>query len=339
MYFCLVVAAAFTGSSALVLRDVDADVKQTPTASELCPCVGVEGREGNVMQPINSSMKLSIVAAEEYGSTCKAWDDDNYPGCKDGQTPGKGKEWCAMAWCYVDPCNCNITPAPVQSFSFSDSQVQGKPLYYSYDTCGGSDQWSEENNDESCVAQTDQNSCEALSKCAYENSMCVKKELLDVCTSEKDTDVWGSNDCQCVGITNRTGFSIARAGADGENPVHYPPGVGSWCNAWEQYVDYPGCTGDNPPDWCSQKWCYVDPCQCNIADDPVITFSFPDAKYQGKALFYSYSTCGGSDSWTGSNNDGACVNQNDQTACDNLASKCSWTGSKCVGKDIVDACN
>lgn len=27
---------------------------------------------------------------------------------QEGQTPGKDQGWCAEAWCYVDPCNCEL---------------------------------------------------------------------------------------------------------------------------------------------------------------------------------------------------------------------------------------
>eukprot|EP00928_Gymnodinium_smaydae_P044766 TRINITY_DN2987_c0_g1_i1.p1 TRINITY_DN2987_c0_g1~~TRINITY_DN2987_c0_g1_i1.p1 ORF type:complete len:370 (+),score=46.95 TRINITY_DN2987_c0_g1_i1:64-1110(+) len=338
-------ATISTGASALMVHEAKSNKLLAGLGAPQCPCVGVVGRRGQVMQPINSSLKLSVVVAEEYGSTCKVWDDGNYPGCKDGQDPGKGNSWCAQSWCYVDPCNCNLTTAPVQSFSFPDSKVQGKPLYYSYDTCGGADEYSVENNARSCVAQTTKAACEGLQadgapKCAWSGSQCVKKELLETCTTPADSDVWGNQDCPCIGVSNRTGFS--NANAEGST-VDYPPGVGSHCKAWEQYVNYPGCEGDNPPSWCSTKWCYVDPCNCKLNDDPVISYSFPDAKYQGKSLFYSYSTCGGSDSWTASNHDDACVNQKDQSSCAGLmkdgSNKCAWKDGTCKGKDIVDSCS
>eukprot|EP00928_Gymnodinium_smaydae_P057323 TRINITY_DN4057_c0_g1_i1.p1 TRINITY_DN4057_c0_g1~~TRINITY_DN4057_c0_g1_i1.p1 ORF type:complete len:350 (-),score=60.82 TRINITY_DN4057_c0_g1_i1:201-1250(-) len=339
----VLLAAAAVGASAMMLQKPQQN--SNLLGSPQCPCVGVKGREGFVEQRINRSLKLSVVVPEEYGAECRKWDDDNYPGCKDGQDPGKGKEWCAQAWCYVDPCNCNLTTAPVQSTSFHASKVQGKPLYYSYDTCGGKDSYSVENNHISCVAQTAKATCEALKadgkpKCAWSGSECVKKELLETCTTPADENVWGNKDCPCIGISNRTGFSNAHAG---NRTVDYPPGVGSYCKAWEQGVDYPGCEGSNPPSWCSTKWCYVDPCKCKMKDDPVLSFSFPKAKYQGKYLFYSYSTCGGSDSWTASNNNVACVNRKDKASCaklkkDDGSKKCAWTGDACKGKDIVDSC-
>jgi len=340
----LLVTVASTGASALMLTK-SAGRGVAGLGSPQCPCIGVAGRAGKVMQPINASEKLSVIVPEEYGSVCKVWDDGNYPGCKEGQDPGQGNSWCAQSWCYVDPCNCNLTTAAVQSFSFPDSKVQGKPLYYSYDTCGGEDGFSVENNNRACVAQTSQNACEALEadgkpKCAWSGSDCVKAELLETCTTPVDEDVWGSADCPCIGVSNRTGFSTADAG---DTTVDYPPGVGSWCKAWEQYVSYPGCEGENPPSWCSTKWCYVDPCNCKLNDDPVTSFSFPNAKFQGKALFYSYSTCGGSDSWTSTNHDDACVNQADATSCGTLkkdgSNKCAWQDGKCKGKDIVDSCS
>merc|ERR1719162_233298 len=58
--------------------------------------------------------------------------------------------------------------------------------------------------------------------------------------------------------------------------------------------------------------------------------------FQAKAIFYSYEACGEKDKWTGGNRE-ACVNQKTGGACMRY-DKCAWTGSKCLGKELVEVC-
>jgi len=46
--------------------------------------------------------------------------------------------------------------------------------------------------------------------------------------------------------------------------------------------------------WCVAKWCYVDPCNCDASDLTMSTFF--GNRTGGGALWYSYATCGSSDS-------------------------------------------
>jgi len=45
--------------------------------------------------------------------------------------------------------------------------------------------------------------------------------------------------------------------------------------------------------WCNQKWCYIDPCNCDAADATKSDY-FPGE------LFYSYGTCGDKNTYTAS---------------------------------------
>merc|ERR1712083_898540 len=47
-------------------------------------------------------------------------------------------------------------------------------------------------------------------------------------------------------------------------------------------------------DWCTEKWCYVDPCKC---DAPGVTESTAFQSHD-QAPSYTYSTCEGTDTWT-----------------------------------------
>merc|ERR1719382_1620043 len=75
----------------------------------------------------------------DTGATCKAWDHNVHPDCHEGSE----KPWCKNTWCYVDPCNCDLPEGqPEQAFLLRGALYQGKPIYYSYETCGSTDQWA-----------------------------------------------------------------------------------------------------------------------------------------------------------------------------------------------------
>lgn len=67
-------------------------------------------------------------------------------------------------------------------------------------------------------------------------------------------------------------------------------------------------------DWCDEQWCYIDECNCNAADASQSTYFGAD-----KIMFYSYSTCGGSDTYT-SEETGVVKGAKDCVAGDNSAS-------------------
>eukprot|EP00930_Biecheleria_cincta_P032091 TRINITY_DN2225_c0_g1_i8.p1 TRINITY_DN2225_c0_g1~~TRINITY_DN2225_c0_g1_i8.p1 ORF type:complete len:499 (+),score=70.06 TRINITY_DN2225_c0_g1_i8:998-2494(+) len=53
----------------------------------------------------------------------------------------------------------------------------------------------------------------------------------------------------------------------------------------------------NSSSWCvGQKFCFVDPCNCNQADIAVSNY-FPASKNGGVPAYYSYATCGGVNIW------------------------------------------
>merc|ERR1719217_1918567 len=48
---------------------------------------------------------------------------------------------------------------------------------------------------------------------------------------------------------------------DEKNLLTYSPNVGATCQAWES-TTHPDCLKDgDKPSWCSEKWCFVDPCK------------------------------------------------------------------------------
>jgi len=163
------------------------------------------------------------------------------------------------------------------------------------------------------------------------------KELVQ--QTELDASVVGNEACRCIGVANSSGSVVATYPQGNMSiGVVYPSDVGSHCNTWDLHSG-PDCvaTGGPQPDFCSQKWCYVDPCSCGLDSPPTTSLMLSGATYHGKTLYYSYATCGGEDSFTSSSHATACVNQESESNCSAL-SKCAWTGEKCLGKELATAC-
>eukprot|EP00931_Biecheleriopsis_adriatica_P021251 TRINITY_DN1394_c0_g1_i6.p1 TRINITY_DN1394_c0_g1~~TRINITY_DN1394_c0_g1_i6.p1 ORF type:complete len:624 (+),score=112.37 TRINITY_DN1394_c0_g1_i6:925-2796(+) len=274
-----------------------------------CPCVGLDNISGVTDVIISSKVKAQYPAS--LGSRCEAWDDDMEPlSCKDGKDPGTGNGWCSQQWCYVDPCNCDIETKPKQSSYLPDGAYQGKPLYYSYATCGGIDTWNDQQ--EVKMPEADDSMCKGI---------------------EGET-TWGKAECRCIGIGGQSGSTNVTIN---KTQVAYPADTGTECKTWD-LINHPACSGNKTeiPDWCEKRWCYVDPCSCSLDTPPKISSYLPEATFSGRTIYYSYDTCGSSDTWTAANHKSACVNQVSNESCSALP-KCAWTeAGKCLGKDFVD---
>jgi len=310
----IVVFALALSSEAAVLRNgTDPNLKSLilapksgPYGLASCPCIGIDSREGEAMATIKGGKQVPYPA--DLGGRCKAWDATNHPKCP-------GEDWCKAKWCYVDPCNCNeVSPYPKPSNYLPDAQYQGKPVHFSYATCKGMDSYSETG--------------------AGSNYETIEK----VCAVQVDAAKWGHEDCRCVGIAPQAGNM--KVDIDGKQ-VAFPADTGGQCKAWEQ-ANHPECKGASAPAWCDQQWCYVDPCKCKSGIPPKTSSYVRDSNYQGKPVYYSYATCGGTDSWTAGNNKEACINQEDEKACAKMA-KCLWrpekVGGSCLGKELVEVCS
>jgi len=147
----------------------------------------------------------------------------------------------------------------------------------------------------------------------------------------------GNPECRCIGLDNVPGSTNVKI--DGRK-VAYPGDLGSTCDNWDRNT-HPLCKGSDAPKWCFQRWCYVDPCSCNIDELPKVTMYLPKASFQAKSLYYSYETCGSKDFFTKEHNKGACTNQESKESCLDLklasgSNKCAWTGKVCLGWEIVE---
>jgi len=279
----------------LVLSAVGEDHRRESVSAffgdTLCPCIGFDNINGETTVTFDEDKTVAYPA--DLGSRCEPWDDRRHPtSCAEkDQEPGLGKGWCKTKWCYVDPCNCNLDVLPKVSDYIPDARYRGKPLFYSYATCGNPDGFTEK------VPQV------------------------------------GSPGCRCIGFDNIPGTT--EISFDGKT-YEYPAEIGGSCRAWDD-VTHPECNGKKPPSWCRAHWCYVDPCSCNLKGGvvPKISAYLPKASFTGKGLYYSYETCHSPDTWTEKGNPQACVNQETKDECD-TNDRCTWTGTRCLGNELVD---
>jgi hypothetical protein len=309
----IVLFASALCADAALLRNVSSPVgvksllmapKSGPYGLPNCPCVGLDAVEGKVDAVIDAKTGKTHPYPADMGARCEAWDAKNHPKCP-------GESWCEAKWCYVDPCNCDkVSPYPKPANYLPNSQYQGKPVHFSYATCDGMDSYSETG------AGSD-----------YE-------QVEKTCAAPVDSATWGHEDCRCVGFAPQEG--TMKVDIEGKQ-VDFPADTGGQCKAWEK-ANHPECKGSSPPSWCSQSWCYVDPCKCKSAAPPKVSSYVPDANYQGRPVYYSYEACGGTDSYTSTEHKSACVNQKDKEACGKL-SKCAWNGKDCLGKELVEVCS
>lgn len=281
---------AHTSSSAVVANGQGA----VHYGDTKCPCIGFDNIDGETMAEVNvgHGRKVQVSYPADLGARCENWDDNRYPGCREGEFPGPGKGFCAQSWCYVDPCQCGIDVLPKLSAFTPDATYRGKPLFWSYESCGGSDMFT------------------------------------------KKAPKIGNPHCRCIGFAGVSGTTEISF-KDGKM-VEYPADLGTSCKAWDDDF-HPECTGDDQPNWCKARWCYVDPCDCQLPGGavPKISSYLPDATFTGKNLYYSFESCGSPDTWTEEGNPDACVNQMEEKVCVKNT-RCAWTGDRCLGTELVN---
>jgi len=318
------------------------------TGSAQCRCIGIDNLPGNVTVALGGHQ---VQYPLSFGTHCDAWDAGVHPDC----TGFNSAAWCGQHWCFVDPCSCNLATTPVVSSYFPDALSNGRPLYYSYATCGAVDHFTAESHDTACVNQASLSACSALDRCEWTlDRGCVGRDLAGAncaVTRRSDQAVLGNTTCPCIGIGGRNGTAEVTTIA-GHGPVSYSGNIGSQCSAWDD--DHaPDCQGpaDTRPSWCHTSWCYVDPCNCGLDVAPKVNTYFPNARYHNNRVYYSYATCSGSganqgaaDTYTVTNNPNACVNQHSQVDCEAQGSGCLWalvsvsSGYQCRGRELATMC-
>eukprot|EP00933_Yihiella_yeosuensis_P038511 TRINITY_DN32447_c0_g1_i1.p1 TRINITY_DN32447_c0_g1~~TRINITY_DN32447_c0_g1_i1.p1 ORF type:complete len:387 (+),score=61.91 TRINITY_DN32447_c0_g1_i1:140-1300(+) len=285
-----------------------------------CPCIGFEEQRGNIMVKLNASANGFAKYPGNLGAHCADWDNGLEPNhCQVGQQPGENNGWCSQKWCFVDPCNCDISVKPKTSSYLPQALYQGKRVYYSYATCKGKDTWNKKQK----IPMT---------------------ELKDtaVCKSKLPELEWGKEDCRCVGIAGMPGtFNFSYK----SKSVVYPAETGGKCKPWDAQrnpdcIVKPNKTVKDLPAWCSKPWCFVDPCKCRLGKPPTHS-TYSVAKLNGRPLFFSYDTCGAElpPASQVEVQGAACVRQSTEESCTKL-DNCAWGGDTtgCSSAELVKVC-
>jgi len=245
-------------------------LKQSPDLGKsACPCVGIGNVPGNLNVTVGG--EIFDQYPREMAASCKAWDEGLYPGSCTGETPAS---WCSSKWCYVDPCECDadaIGDSPKKSTYFPNGMYKGHELYYSYVTCDGTDTYSDAE-----VAQKD------------------KDKIASICEAPVDEEIYGNSSCPCIGVSGRAGKTQVNISG---TPYTYPGDYGTYCSGHDSGLA-PDCDSEAPPSWCVSKWCYVDPCDCNILPLPKYTSYIAGGLVKGHEVYYSYATCSSTDTYT-----------------------------------------
>lgn len=154
---------------------------------------------------------------------------------------------------------------------------------------------------------------------------------------EVETSTSGNSECPCVGSASLT-YSNTNS-TTGGFLIHVLD-MGTKCAAWDLRSDQ--CKNETEaPEWCYQRWCYVDPCKCNLPSPPQPSPYFRGALINGHQLYYSYETCGSPDLFT-ENLQSACTNHETESKCLSLGTdRCAWAGPEtgCLGKELVTGCD
>jgi hypothetical protein len=302
-----------------------------PHGKNKCPCVGIDNIQGYFAAQIDYH---HVQYPLEVGSACAAWDKDFNPACKAGVPPA----WCQKSWCYVDPCNCDIEVTPKKTGI--GLEYQGHAAFWSYSTCGNLDLFTADTATDNCNKKKDYGTCIQQAGCGWDGKQCLAQDSLATCESKKAADpaIYGKEDCRCVGMSGHQNGKAVMYINDHQQ-VAYHPSVGGTCGAWEQDA-HPDCLrkAGAKPSFCSQKWCFVDPCKCSgVVPPKTVMEANSDMRFQGKTAYWSYATCGSVDEWSGNMKSQYCVTQTTETAC-TAHEKCVWHEGKCLGKAFVEIC-
>lgn len=237
----------------------------TPTAQCTCMTNGLpRDASGMIMSDGNNNSKLNGT----YGDSCGVQLELFSSSCvgSDGQPKANAEAWCTSTWCWVDPCTCNLPDVARSSYFSAD-------LYYSYSNCGGVDTFTSTN--------------QSMASCTAMNH-----------TSKKECMPRMANDYPLVkcagGIMGECRQALMSTGAK----VNYPASYGEGCgiHAEPGMSDCYDLASGMPKNssaqaaWCKQPFSWVNPCECMSSDMAASGF-FP-------GLFYSYSVCGGNDTYT-----------------------------------------
>jgi len=174
--------------------------------------------------------------------------------------------WCTAPWCWVDPCTCGLADVKTGVY-FKATTV------YSYSNCGGVDTW-----------QGNQTNPNLTSSCSATSSP------KSVCTPRM------ANSYPLITCKGGTMGQCREANVSGTMFKNYPANYGEGCgiHAEPGHSDCSnistGTAKASQAAWCNSPFSWVNPCECQSSDMAKSTY-FP-------GLYYSYSVCGGNDTYT-----------------------------------------
>lgn len=215
-----------------------------------CPCVATAKTQ------YAAKDVAAFIEGTEYGYGCKLH-DDNRGSCVGSTVTGDGqtKDWCKDQWCIVDPNNCDLK-ARLVTYSRNGSD------YFSYETC-----------DTNFAG----NGWVGRQKCNNNGK--------SYCTSEENTQT-GHSLCPCIATARNQTATAGKTEAAfvtgteyGYGCKYHDDGKGSCKN-----LSSTRTSAGAADDWCKDKWCIVDPNNCNLKSRAV-TFT------QDPNDHFSYKTC------------------------------------------------
>merc|ERR1719281_1438752 len=124
---------------------------------------------------LNLRVRTNMTALEDSDCPCISGSNIDSSGEADG--------WCVDAWCYVDPCTCKGTAKKSSYFPGLKTKA-GKPVYYSYATCGSEDKFTCNSVDptkRACPCNKDETTCGGGTNCVWQGGKCIGAELAGDC--------------------------------------------------------------------------------------------------------------------------------------------------------------
>lgn len=287
-------AASVAGTQSLSLRHTSHPSDVPHYGDTACPCIGFDNIEGQTSVELENGKHLMFPA--DLGARCEKWDNGVHPGCKEGQTPGFGNKWCGQAWCFVDACNCDIPVMPQTSVYVPDARYRGRPIFYSYATCGGEDVFAKE------LPKLGVAGCRCI---GFDDVPGTISITLDGKTIDYPAEIGGK--CKAWDWDMHT---LCQQGK--ESP--------SWCKARWCYVDPCSCSTMTPPRTSmylpeatfTGKGLYYSYETCGSRDDFTMEHNVNACVNQ-----FSEAEC--------------MLIEKDEGV-----SKCAWTGKKCLGSELVN---
>jgi hypothetical protein len=92
----------------------------------------------------------------------------------------------------VDPCKCNLAKPPSAVMTANAyERYQGKTAFFSYETCGSTDLWTDTLKTEYCHTYTTEATCEKLDKCMWTGGKCTPTAIGKICAEQKASGILG----------------------------------------------------------------------------------------------------------------------------------------------------